>query len=269
MGNVALEGFGSGGTSLNFKVVGGETQPSTTKENTIWVNTAEPITSWIFSATEPEAPETGMVWISIGTASVVAFNALKKNGLMVYPIAAKQYIGNQWIAKEAKSYQGGEWVDWVRYLYQPGDKSGWDPDTTSDFSVEYQEDCLYSHFSNYYSNTSNKRTLIHKETVDLTNVKTITVNMKSGWCSALPGSGSDNYASSVSLIVTKGGAQAAKKTLISNATTSAKTFTAERFTIDVSGLSGEFQVAIQHSAFAYGTAGTIQTKIYIADITME
>lgn len=43
----------SGGTSLNFKVIGGITEPSNPKENTIWVNTGTEITSWDFSATEP------------------------------------------------------------------------------------------------------------------------------------------------------------------------------------------------------------------------
>ena len=80
---------GGGCTSLNFKVVGNP-QPSNPKEHTIWVDTDVPISSYVFSATEPEAPEEGMVWISIGTSSAVEFNALKKNALQVYPIAAKQ-----------------------------------------------------------------------------------------------------------------------------------------------------------------------------------
>ena len=41
-----------GGTSLNFKVVGNP-QPSSPKENTIWVDTDTPIPSWEFSATQP------------------------------------------------------------------------------------------------------------------------------------------------------------------------------------------------------------------------
>ena len=68
-------GGGSGG--LNFKVVGGTTSPSNPKENTIWVNTDQKITSWIFSATKPEGPSEGTVWIMTGTTSTVEFNALK------------------------------------------------------------------------------------------------------------------------------------------------------------------------------------------------
>jgi hypothetical protein len=80
-------------------------------ENTIWVNTDTAITSWEFSATEPTGAE-GMVWISTGTESAVAFNVLKKNGIVVHPISAKQYSGGAWIDKTASIYQGGAWIDW-------------------------------------------------------------------------------------------------------------------------------------------------------------
>ena len=116
-----------GGTGLNFKVVGGTTQPggggggSAPKENTIWVNTATKITSWEFSATQPTGVE-GMVWIQTGTASQTPFNALKKNGITVYPLSAKQYVGGAWVTKDAKVYQGGAWKSWWRgELYIQGD----------------------------------------------------------------------------------------------------------------------------------------------------
>ena len=87
-GSGNIGGCGSGG--LNFKVVGGTSQPTNPKENTIWVNTSTTITGYVFSAAEPAAPEEGMVWITTGTSSTVEFNALKKNGIQVYPISAKQ-----------------------------------------------------------------------------------------------------------------------------------------------------------------------------------
>lgn len=101
-----------GGGGLNFKVVGGTTAPSNPKENTIWINTAEKITGWEFSATEPTATD-GMVWIATGVASTVSFNALKKNSVVVYPLAAKQYVNGAWISKTAQSYQNGKWVGWA------------------------------------------------------------------------------------------------------------------------------------------------------------
>lgn len=106
---------GSGGSSasaaLNFKILGGTEQPSGASENTIWINTSEDISSWVLSPVEPEGAE-GLVWILTGSVSEVAFNALKKNGIMVYPLEVKQYVSGAWVTRTAKSYIGGAWVDW-------------------------------------------------------------------------------------------------------------------------------------------------------------
>lgn len=112
---------GGGGASLNFKVVGGTAAPNNPKENTIWVNTSTTITDWVFSATQPTGA-TGMVWISVGASSPVAFNALKKNNITVYPLSAKQYVSNKWVDKEAKSYQNGAWVDWLKVVVTKPDQ---------------------------------------------------------------------------------------------------------------------------------------------------
>ena len=118
--NIILNvGGGSNGAALNFKVVGNP-QPASPSENTIWVNTDTPITGYEFSATEPVEPIEGMVWISTGTSSPVEFNALKKNGIQVYPISVKQYVGGAWVDKEAKTYQNGAWAGWRYVIYSPG-----------------------------------------------------------------------------------------------------------------------------------------------------
>lgn len=109
-----------GGGGLNFKVVGGTVQPTNPSENTIWVNTPTEITGYVFSATQPESPTAGTVWISTGTSSPVAFNAMKKNGLWVYPRTCYQYINDTWTTKTAKMYQDGTWVDWLTYLFYNG-----------------------------------------------------------------------------------------------------------------------------------------------------
>lgn len=107
---VALHGFGGGGTALNYKVVRfdpGAELPESAKANTIAVFTNVEISSHIFSATEPEAPEDGMVWFTSGKDSVHAFNALKENCLMVYPLYANQYISGAWAHVDAEIYQDG------------------------------------------------------------------------------------------------------------------------------------------------------------------
>ena len=113
---------GASGAPLNFKVVGGTTEPTNPKENMIWVNTDQKITSWIFSATEPENPAEGMVWISTGAFSTAEFNALKKNGIQVYPLSANQYVNGAWEKKPAKSSRDGAWAEWIVYLYKEGDE---------------------------------------------------------------------------------------------------------------------------------------------------
>lgn len=120
LGRTNTGGGGSGG--LNFQVIGGTTAPNNPKENTIWVNTSTKITDWVFSATQPSNPSNGMVWFSTGTSSTAAFNALKKNGIQVYPISTKQYVSGAWVDKTAKSWQNGAWVEWFArtYLFKDG-----------------------------------------------------------------------------------------------------------------------------------------------------
>lgn len=110
-----------GGAALNFKIANNP-QPETARENTIWIDTDD-ITSWNFSATQPETPEDGMVWIFTGATSTAPFNALKKNGITVYPIYAKKYSGGAWVDVDAKTYQNGAWVNWWGgELYTNGDE---------------------------------------------------------------------------------------------------------------------------------------------------
>lgn len=222
---------GASGAPLNFKIVGGTTEPTNPKENMIWVNTDQKITGWNFRATDPfnfkiasnagdvvgtaggitftkkndgksifafvrnetftipllvsdsqdaavlvrsdgeeheafaftykdkiwyntypglgmdlwdtatpkienttdivtikeylvdmlEKAE-GMVWISTGAFSTAEFNALKKNGIQVYPLSANQYVNGAWEKKPAKSSRDGAWAEWIVYLYKEGDE---------------------------------------------------------------------------------------------------------------------------------------------------
>ena len=117
--NMILNLGGSGGAALNFKVVGNP-QPENPRENTIWLNTDVPIGAWYFSATQPENLAEGDVWFPVGTSSPVEFNALKKNGIQVYSLSAKQYVDGALVAVTAKIYQGGAWIDWDVYLFDYG-----------------------------------------------------------------------------------------------------------------------------------------------------
>lgn len=98
----------STGAALNFEVVGGTTEPTNPKENTIWINTDTEITGWVFDSAEPTSPAKGMVWFTIGTIGT-GFNALTENGLHVYPNVCYQYTGSAWVLVEAMLYQAGSW----------------------------------------------------------------------------------------------------------------------------------------------------------------
>lgn len=98
-----------GGAALNFKIVGGTAAPASPKENTIWVNTATDITSYIFSASSPTEPVEGMVWIQIDKKSNISFSITKKNPIIVYPVAAQQYVSGEWLNVTVQVYQNGAW----------------------------------------------------------------------------------------------------------------------------------------------------------------
>lgn len=111
-----------GGAALNFKMVGGTTAPSNPSENTIWIDTDVNINSWLFSASEPSEPIDGMIWATYSTSGSSSFNTLKKNGIILCPLKASQYIDGEWINKTAKSYKNGEWTNWTVYVFLKGDQ---------------------------------------------------------------------------------------------------------------------------------------------------
>ena len=110
-----------GGTELNFEVVGGTTQPSNPKENTIWVNTETEITGWEIRESEPESPYEGMVWIAVATSGYTEISVVSDLSIYINPSRCKQYVSSTWVDKKAMTYKGGEWNEWVTYLYRRGD----------------------------------------------------------------------------------------------------------------------------------------------------
>lgn len=173
-------------SSLNFAVVGGTEQPIDPKENTIWVNTNKEITNWIMDANQPENLTEGMVWISAGTSSTVAFNALKKNGIQVYPLSAKQYVSGAWVDVTAMSYQGGKWVEWFVWngeLYDSGKEyesvtGGWF--ITNGRTSGYDLGEGTKNADSITLNCPNESTSVAATTtksIDLTNYSTLKVNI--------------------------------------------------------------------------------------------
>lgn len=236
---------GGSGTSLNFKVVGGTTPPTSPKENTIWVNTDVAIPSWVFASAEPSPAEAGMVWISTGTISAVAFNALKKNDIQVYPLSAKQYVGSKWVSVEAKTYQGGQWVDWWdgHKLYSYGNQfedvtGGWEIKNNTSMStatVTFGDDGIAM-------NASNENAWVTtKNLIDLSGVVSLEVDVEE-----YESSGGEAYANIRVYEENFGWAQtgasyAAASALITKTGTTA---------LDVTALTGSYYVTIRVIASA-------------------
>lgn len=173
-----------GGASLNYKVVGGTAQPTSPKENTIWVNTDVKITSHIFSATQPETPVEGMVWLKTSATSVAPFNALKKNSIMVYVDGCSQYINGAWTAKNAQIYQG-EWKSLAIttiYLFDgendvTATSGGWSK-WSGKGTIENDDGVIKMTAPAAQAARSNG-TFGHETAVDLTGYKTVTVTTNS------------------------------------------------------------------------------------------
>ena len=97
------------GSQLNFTVAVSQTEPADPVENLIWVNAAS-FSQWIFSPAEPSAPEEGLVWLKLKSSGGLSFNALKTNGITLYPGGCRQYSSGSWVSAAAKIYLGGSWT---------------------------------------------------------------------------------------------------------------------------------------------------------------
>lgn len=60
---------GASGAPLNFKVVGGTTEPTNPKENMIWVNTDQKITEWAFAVENPYIHTSDELYTAVGVTS--------------------------------------------------------------------------------------------------------------------------------------------------------------------------------------------------------
>lgn len=248
-------GGGSGG-GLNFKVVGNP-QPSNPKENTIWLNTDVDITGWVFSATEPENLEEGMVWIYTGTSSSVEFNALKKNGITVYPLSAKQYVSGAWADKTAKSYQGGKWVDWFYYLMKDGT---FDTTTTNlslqasssnefvgDGYIEFSVSRSGGDIVGHYGRRTNGK-------ISLKGVKTIYAKVN-----VTKRSASGSQAAGAEILVMTG---TDKSSIV--ARTEIDALGESVLSLDVSNLTDSYYIAV--GAMAYAPSGTPSATVRVYDV---
>lgn len=179
----SIEAVICSGGSLNFKVVGGTTQPTNPSENTIWVNTSTAINGYAFSADEPASPTEGMVWIKTAIESTTPLNVDKKNTVMLYPQAVQQYVSGAWVGKSTKIYTGGAWHElWDGYYYKLGETydaiTGGYETTVSDNTGGNNNASLTFNSNNMVLTAANKSTqggnmAVSVKAIDVTNVNTL------------------------------------------------------------------------------------------------
>lgn len=113
----AAEGGGGG----NFSVVGGLTQPTSPKENMIWVKAnVKKAPKYVFAEAAPEAPFEGLIWFSATGDGIIT--------------QANVYADGAWNRVDVYMYLSGTWVhiaSAIVYLYNKGDtcdavSGGWE-----------------------------------------------------------------------------------------------------------------------------------------------
>lgn len=192
----------------------------------------------------------GKVWIFTGTSSPVSFNSLKKNGIQVYPLSAKQYVGGALVKKEAKSYQNGEWAKWIAWLYKDG---------------EFFED-LTGAISKIYSSVGSTKLTYNETNINLVSnggngiyafENLFDLSDKSKLCFEYKLSGSGSYACEVRVTSTKS-VTSFSSHLIAKKTFTSATLGVTKHEIDISSVDSGY----------IGFSGTIATTSDSFDLTI-
>lgn len=102
-----------GGGGLNLKVVGGTTQPTNPRENTVWINTTTAITGYALSPTQPENGTEGLVWLKTADTGV-EINVGRKNAVLLHLAGGKLYGGGKWLNINAFVYANNVWTQFAQ-----------------------------------------------------------------------------------------------------------------------------------------------------------
>lgn len=102
-----------GGGGINLKVVGGTTQPTAPRENTIWINTTTAITGYVLSPTRPENGTDGLVWLKTADTGV-EINVGRRNAVLLHLAGGKLYGGGKWLNINAFVYANNVWTQFAQ-----------------------------------------------------------------------------------------------------------------------------------------------------------
>lgn len=265
--------MGGGGSDLNFKVIAVASEsalPTTAAENTIAVITTAPITSYVFSSTAPTSPTEGMVWVLTDKTSIAAFNAIKRNGLWVYPLRCQQYVSGAWVEKTAKSYLNGTWSDWWDgSYYKDGNQEifvtgGWQKFAKNSNVNKVTFEASEIHFGvQYQTEPGYGGSICTKNKINVTNLSALIVKKS---CQKVTGDESDTIRAAFGLISTAKYVSPAAGTAgwvarggisPTQAYGATKVYTDTR--LDVSNLTGEYYLSLANEWTAnYGRDGGVE-----------
>lgn len=110
----------TGGASLNLRIMGGNTQPTSPVENMVWLNTNVAIPHWYIQNDAPADPVEGTVYITVMTSSNIVLQTLRNNGMKLYFGTAYQYQNGSWATLGGQVYQNGAWKDLQKFVYNAG-----------------------------------------------------------------------------------------------------------------------------------------------------
>ena len=240
-------GGGSGGGGIELTILPRLTRPERPSVNTLWVETAEQVTDYIFSAVEPESPENGLLWITLtneGTSEVIS--PVDKEWVVMRVSGAKLRVNGEWVFLASYIYRDGAWRSftdsesgyflfkdgeqysditggWASFPYSAG--SGYSPQTLSiDTSNNGLSITMSGSPRSSFIGTNNK--------IDLTDYTTLEMEFSEALCSVSGGG-----ALQVTIYSDKGHTKAATGDIIATN----GTVTLSR-SIDVSSLNGEYYV---------------------------
>lgn len=123
MGECFISRRGGGGSS-GLNIVTGLAEPSSAKENTIWVKSNAAGKKYVFAETEPESPSEGLIWFTVTSFSGIITKA-------------NVYTSGSWVAADTYMYLAGNWVQitaaWNGELFDNGNQY---EDVTGGWSVD-------------------------------------------------------------------------------------------------------------------------------------
>lgn len=104
-----------GGGGGNFSVVGGLTQPTSPKENMIWVKAnVKKAPKYVFAVAAPESPSEGLIWFQATNAGIIT--------------QTNVYTGGVWVTADTYMYLSGDWMkisSAFEYLFVSGKGSNY------------------------------------------------------------------------------------------------------------------------------------------------